>query len=111
MRTAGTSAEVTGRSASAGRECGAPSVLGGHRRQLQQALADGDYKPRTTLGRQRKVRPAVLESELRLPRHRGYLLFPDGLPVARIALSSAGHWLTMAFTSSGGSAANLSGVK
>ncbi|MDZ3833191.1 MAG: type IV secretion system DNA-binding domain-containing protein [Sphingopyxis sp.] len=54
---------------------------------MTDALADGDYKPRTTLGRQRKVRPAVLESELRLPRHRGYLLFPDGLPVARIALT------------------------
>src|SRR3546814_10989911 len=41
-----------------------------------------------TLGRQRKVRPAVLESELRLARHMGYLLLPDGMPVARIALTA-----------------------
>ena len=54
---------------------------------MTDALAEGDDKPRTTLGRQRKVRPAVLESELRLPKHQGYLLFPDGLPVARIALT------------------------
>src|SRR3546814_8608936 len=43
---------------------------------------------RTTLGRMRKMRPAVLESELRLARHEGYLLFPDGLPVARIRLTA-----------------------
>jgi len=54
------------------------------------ALGDGDEKPRMTLGRQRKTRPAVFESELRLARHEGYLLFPDGLPVARISLA-AGH--------------------
>ena len=52
------------------------------------ALGDGDDKPRITLGRQRKVRPAVLESELRLARHMGYLLLPDGMPVARIALTA-----------------------
>jgi hypothetical protein len=52
------------------------------------ALGDSDDKPRMTLGRQRKTRPAVLESELRLARHEGYLLFPDGLPVARIALTA-----------------------
>ncbi|WP_447953182.1 type IV secretion system DNA-binding domain-containing protein [Sphingopyxis chilensis] len=52
------------------------------------ALGDGDDKPRMTLGRQRKVRPAVLESELRLSRHMGYLLLPDGMPVARIALTA-----------------------
>lgn len=54
---------------------------------MSDALSEGDAKPRTTLGRQRKVGPAVLESELRLPKHQGYLLFPDGLPVARIALT------------------------
>ncbi|WP_338014305.1 type IV secretion system DNA-binding domain-containing protein [Sphingomonas cavernae] len=48
---------------------------------------DGD-KPRMTLGRQRQTRPAVFESELRLARHEGYLLFPDGFPVARIALTA-----------------------
>jgi len=52
------------------------------------ALGDGDDKPRMTLGRQRKTRPAVFESELRLARYEGYLLFPDGLPVARIALTA-----------------------
>jgi hypothetical protein len=51
------------------------------------ALGDGDDRPRITLGRQRRTRPAVIESDLRLARHEGYLLFPDGLPVARIALS------------------------
>jgi hypothetical protein len=34
------------------------------------------------------VRAAVLESELRLPKHQGYLLLPDGLPVARIKLTA-----------------------
>ncbi|MGV3730571.1 MAG: type IV secretion system DNA-binding domain-containing protein [Sphingopyxis sp.] len=52
------------------------------------ALGDGDDGPRITLGRQRRTRPAVLESELRLARHEGYLLLPDGLPVARISLSA-----------------------
>ena len=55
---------------------------------MTDALADGDDEARTTLGRMRKVRPAVLESELRLPKHQGYLLFPDGLPVARIRLTA-----------------------
>src|SRR3546814_18745670 len=49
---------------------------------MTDAPAEGDEKMRTTLGRMRKMRPAVLESELRLARHDGYLLFPDGLPVA-----------------------------
>ena len=30
----------------------------------------------------------MFESELRLARYEGYLLFPDGLPVARIALTA-----------------------
>ena len=54
---------------------------------MTDALADGDNDPRTTLGRIRRERPAVLESELRLPAYQGYLLFPDGLPVARIGLT------------------------
>jgi hypothetical protein len=54
---------------------------------MTDALADGDDEARTTLGRIRKMRPAVLESELRLPKFEGYLLFPDGLPVARIRLT------------------------
>ncbi len=55
---------------------------------MTDALADGDDEARTTLGRMRKMRPAVLESELRLPKFEGYLLFPDGLPVARIRLTA-----------------------
>lgn len=55
---------------------------------MTDALAEGDDKPRTTLGKIRKMRPAVLESELRLPKFKGYLLFPDGLPVARIRLTA-----------------------
>lgn len=54
---------------------------------MTDALAQGDDKPRTTLGRTRATRPAVLASELRLPKFEGYLLFPDGLPVARIKLT------------------------
>lgn len=53
---------------------------------MTDALADGD-EARTTLGKMRKMRPAVLESELRLPKFEGYLLFPDGLPVARVKLT------------------------
>ena len=30
----------------------------------------------------------MLESELRLPAYQGYLLLPDGLPVARISLTA-----------------------
>src|SRR3546814_21083433 len=55
---------------------------------MTDALADGDDIARTTLGRIRRARPAVLESELRLPAYQGYLLFPDGLPVARISLTA-----------------------
>ena len=44
--------------------------------------------PRTTLNTQRQFRPAVLESELRLEPHHGFLLLPDGLPVARIRLTA-----------------------
>ena len=55
---------------------------------MTDALAEGDDKPRTSLGKIRKMRPAILESELRLPKFEGYLLFPDGLPVARIGLTA-----------------------
>jgi hypothetical protein len=55
---------------------------------MTDALADGDDKLRTTLGTIRKMRPAILESELRLPKFEGYLLLPDGLPVARIRLTA-----------------------
>ncbi|ABQ31619.1 type IV secretion system DNA-binding domain-containing protein [Acidiphilium cryptum] len=36
----------------------------------------------------RETRPAVIESDLRLPKHTGYLMLPDGLPVARIKLTN-----------------------
>jgi hypothetical protein len=55
---------------------------------MTDALAEGDDTARTTLGRMRRTRPAVLESELRLPKYEGFLLFPDGLPVARISLTA-----------------------
>ncbi|WP_298284340.1 type IV secretion system DNA-binding domain-containing protein [Acidocella sp.] len=44
-------------------------------------------KPQQTLSTTRETRPAVLESELRLPKHTAYLLLPDGLPAARIRLT------------------------
>ena len=55
---------------------------------MTDALASGDDAPRTTLSKTRKVRPAILESELRLPKYEGFLLFPDGLPVARIKMTA-----------------------
>jgi Type IV secretion-system coupling protein DNA-binding domain len=57
---------------------------------MTDALASGDDAPRTTLSKARKMRPAILESELRLPKYEGFLLLPDGLPVARIKMT-AGH--------------------
>ena len=57
-------------------------------RTASDILSLGGEKPRTTLTTIRQIRPAVLESDFRLPKHEGYLLFPDGLPVARIALSA-----------------------
>lgn len=44
-------------------------------------------KPQRTLSATRQVRAAVLESELRLPKHTAYLLLPDGFPVAKIKLT------------------------
>lgn len=63
----------------------------------QEVLHLTGIRSRTTIWRriqtgkfatQRQFRAAVLESELRLPPHQGYLLLPDGLPVARIALTA-----------------------
>lgn len=45
-------------------------------------------KGRTTIGKQRQIRPAILESELRLPPFTGYLILPDGKPVTRVTLSN-----------------------
>jgi type IV secretory pathway TraG/TraD family ATPase VirD4 len=55
---------------------------------MTDALAESGERPRTTLSKTRKMRPAVLESELRLPKFEGFLLFPDGFPVARIKLTA-----------------------
>ncbi|MDE8344250.1 MAG: type IV secretion system DNA-binding domain-containing protein, partial [Acidocella sp.] len=44
-------------------------------------------RPQRTLSSTRQVRAAVLESDLRLPKHTGYLLPPDGFPVAKIKLT------------------------
>lgn len=52
------------------------------------ALGDSEDRPRITLGKQRTMRPAIYESELRLARYEGYLLFPDGLPVALVTLTA-----------------------
>jgi hypothetical protein len=57
-------------------------------RVATDTLAIGNEMPRTTIATQRTFRAAVLESELRLAPHQGYLLLPDGLPVARIALTA-----------------------
>ncbi|OYV34910.1 MAG: conjugal transfer protein TraD [Rhodospirillales bacterium 20-64-7] len=46
-------------------------------------------RPQRTLSATRQVRAAVLESEMRLPRHTAYLLLPDGFPVAKIKLTDA----------------------
>ena len=57
-------------------------------RVATDTLSIGSEVPRTTIATQRQFRPAVLESELRLSPHKGYLLLPDGLPVARIGLTA-----------------------
>ena len=41
-----------------------------------------------SLSTTRLIRAAVLESELRLEKHQAYLLFPDGLPCAKIKLTN-----------------------
>lgn len=56
-------------------------------RSATDTLSIGNERPHITIATQRQFRPAVLESELRLPPHQGYLLMPDGLPVARIGLT------------------------
>ena len=57
-------------------------------RVATDTLAIGNEVPRTTIATQRSLRAAVLESELRLAPHQGYLLLPDGMPVARIGLTA-----------------------
>ena len=57
-------------------------------RVATDTLSSGSETPRTTIATQRSFRAAVLESELRLAPHEGFLLLPDGLPVARIGLTA-----------------------
>ncbi len=57
-------------------------------RVATDTLSIGSEVPRTTIATQRHFRAAVLESELRLTPHQGYLLLPDGFPVARIGLTA-----------------------
>ena len=58
-------------------------------RSASDMLEYRDGGGRTSLGTVRHVRAAILESELRLPPFAGFLQLPDGLPVARIALTNA----------------------
>jgi type IV secretory pathway TraG/TraD family ATPase VirD4 len=58
-------------------------------RTAADMLAPGAATQQTTLATHRVIRAAVLESELRLPPRQGFLLLPDGHPVARITLSNA----------------------
>lgn len=57
-------------------------------RMATDTLMVGKEVPRTAIATERQFRAAVLESELRLPPHQGFLLLPDGLPVARIGLTA-----------------------
>lgn len=57
-------------------------------RNTAEMLTLGQDVPRTTVTTTRQVRAAVLESELRLGKYEGYLLLPDGYPVARIGLTN-----------------------
>ncbi|ESZ88720.1 MAG: type IV secretory protein VirD4 [Blastomonas sp. CACIA14H2] len=57
-------------------------------RMATDTLTVGKEVPRTAIATERQFRAAVLESELRLPPHQGFLLLPDGLPVARIGLTA-----------------------
>lgn len=54
---------------------------------LSDSIDPKTGKPDRSLSSTRQVRAAVLESELRLPKHTAYLLLPDGLPVAKIMLT------------------------
>jgi type IV secretory pathway TraG/TraD family ATPase VirD4 len=60
--------------------------------EIEVATESSSLDPKTgevrrTVGRTRQQRQAVLESELRLAKYQGYLLLPDGFPVAKIVLT------------------------
>ena len=56
---------------------------------LSETIDPKTGKFNKTLSTSRQIRAAVLESELRLEKHQAYLLFPDGLPCAKIKLTNA----------------------
>jgi hypothetical protein len=58
--------------------------------EVRSASDSFDYGPssgRSSLGSTRHVRAAVIESDMRLEPHHGFLQLPDALPVARIKLT------------------------
>lgn len=58
--------------------------------EVRSASDSFEYGPnsgRTSLGSARHVRAAVIESDMRLEPHQGFLQLPDALPVARIRLT------------------------
>ncbi|MEL6877263.1 MAG: type IV secretion system DNA-binding domain-containing protein [Pseudomonadota bacterium] len=58
--------------------------------EVRSASESFDYGPnsgRSSMGSTRHVRPAVIESNMRLEPHTGYLQLPDALPVAKIRLT------------------------
>lgn len=60
--------------------------------EIRAATENMDFKHgkgQMSLGTTRQLRPAVIESQLRLPPHTAYLQLPDGLPIALIRLSNA----------------------
>ena len=56
---------------------------------ISDAIDPQTGKVTKTVATSRNIRPAVGESELRLPPYTGYLLLPDGMPVAKITLTDA----------------------
>lgn len=58
-------------------------------RSASDSFETGPNSGRTSVGSTRVVRPAVIESDLRLQPHHGFLQLPDALPVGRIKLTRA----------------------
>jgi hypothetical protein len=60
-------------------------------RGTTESLALEVGKGRTSLGSQRQIRAALIESEFRLPRHEGFLQLPDALPVAAHSVEQSSY--------------------
>jgi type IV secretory pathway TraG/TraD family ATPase VirD4 len=56
-------------------------------RSASDSFETGPHSGRTSVGSTRVVRSAVIESDLRLQPHHGFLQLPDALPVGRIRLT------------------------